>query len=114
MQVLVQENNDEVTVTSVYPSSNSYATIAFEDNWPLKGITTLMMALWRFESDRTTQRTTSARKPDDRLSSNPMGAGYSNGYAVKLPNVLPANVSIYNPDSKWCGGCSYHSQEGDN
>ncbi len=73
-----------------------------------------MMALWRFESDRTTQRTTSARKPDDRLSSNPMGAGYSNGYAVKLPNVLPANVSIYNPDSKWCGGCSYHSQEGDN
>lgn len=33
---LVQENNPEVTVTSVYPSSDKYATMAFEDNGRLR------------------------------------------------------------------------------
>ncbi|MCA2492196.1 MULTISPECIES: DUF4114 domain-containing protein, partial [Vibrio] len=45
---LVQENNPEVTVTSVYPSSDTYATMAFEDRWPLMGDYDFNDVVWRY------------------------------------------------------------------
>ncbi|WP_059017815.1 LruC domain-containing protein [Vibrio coralliirubri] len=92
-EVLVQENNEDVTVTSVYPSSNSYATIAFEDNWPLKGDYDFNDVVWRY---RVTEQLNGQRELKNLTidyTLQAMGAGYSNGYALKLPNVLPANVA---------------------
>ena len=36
-EALTQQNDPDITVTSVYPSSDTYATMGFEDRWPLMG-----------------------------------------------------------------------------
>ncbi|CAK3827163.1 LruC domain-containing protein [Vibrio crassostreae] len=92
-EVLVQENNEDVTVTTVYPSSNSYATIAFEDNWPLKGDYDFNDVVWRYKVTEQLNGQRELKNLTVDYTLQAMGAGYSNGYAVKLPNVLPANVA---------------------
>ncbi|CAH7284990.1 conserved exported hypothetical protein [Vibrio chagasii] len=92
-EVLVQENNEDVTVTTVYPSSNSYATIAFEDNWPLKGDYDFNDVVWRYKVTEQLNGQRELKNLTVDYTLQAMGAGYSNGYAVKLPNVLPVNVA---------------------
>ncbi|WP_038869095.1 MULTISPECIES: LruC domain-containing protein [Vibrio] len=92
-EVLVQENDPDVTVTSVYPSSNSYATMAFEDRWPLMGDYDFNDVVWRYRVTELLngQRELKTITVDYTLQA--MGAGFSNGFAVKLPNVDPTNVA---------------------
>ncbi|WP_039986068.1 LruC domain-containing protein [Vibrio owensii] len=92
-EVLVQENNPEVTVTSVYPSSDTYATMAFEDRWPLMGDYDFNDVVWRYRVTELLngQRELKTITVDYTLQA--MGAGYSNGFAVKLPNVDSSNVA---------------------
>ncbi|RTZ17790.1 LruC domain-containing protein [Vibrio aquaticus] len=92
-EVLVQENDPEVTVTSVYPSSDTYATMAFEDRWPLVGDYDFNDVVWRYRVTELLngQRELKTITVDYTLQA--MGAGYSNGFAVKLPNVDSSNVA---------------------
>lgn len=92
-EVLVQENDPEVTVTSVYPSSDTYATMAFEDRWPLMGDYDFNDVVWRYRVTELLngQRELKTITVDYTLQA--MGAGYSNGFAVKLPNVDSSNVA---------------------
>ncbi|MGF1766883.1 LruC domain-containing protein [Enterovibrio makurazakiensis] len=92
-EVLTQQNNPDVTVTSVYPSSDGYATLAFEDNWPLKGDYDFNDVVWRYRitEEMNGQRELKSISADYTLQA--MGAGYSNGFAVHLPNVDPSNVA---------------------
>ncbi|MFV8458459.1 LruC domain-containing protein [Vibrio owensii] len=92
-EVLVQESNPEFTVTSVYPSSDTYATMAFEDRWPLMGDYDFNDVVWRYRVTELLngQRELKTITVDYTLQA--MGAGYSNGFAVKLPNVDSSNVA---------------------
>ncbi|HHB1594975.1 LruC domain-containing protein [Vibrio campbellii] len=92
-EVLVQENDPEVTVTSVYPSSDTYATMAFEDRWPLMGDYDFNDVVWRYRVTELLngQRELKTITVDYTLQA--MGAGFSNGFAVKLPNVDPSNLA---------------------
>ncbi|KAA8681322.1 LruC domain-containing protein [Vibrio gigantis] len=92
-EVLVQENNDDVTVTSVYPSSDTFATLAFEDNWPLKGDYDFNDVVWRYRVTELLNGQRELKTITIDYTLQAMGAGYSNGYAVQLPNVLPGNVA---------------------
>ncbi|USH04291.1 LruC domain-containing protein [Grimontia kaedaensis] len=92
-EVLTQNNNPEITVTSVYPSSNGYATIAFEDNWPFKGDYDFNDVVMRYRITETMngQRELKSFSADYTLQA--MGAGYANGFALHLPNVDPSNIA---------------------
>ncbi|WP_029999504.1 LruC domain-containing protein [Vibrio parahaemolyticus] len=90
---LVQENNPEVTVTSVYPSSDTYATMAFEDRWPLMGDYDFNDVVWRYRVTELLNGQREIKNITFDYTLQAMGAGFSNGFAVHLPNVNPANIA---------------------
>lgn len=90
---LVQENNPEVTVTSVYPSSDMYATMAFEDRWPLMGDYDFNDVVWRYRVTELLNGQREIKNITFDYTLQAMGAGFSNGFAVHLPNVNPANIA---------------------
>ncbi|NLS11995.1 LruC domain-containing protein [Vibrio sp. SM6] len=91
-QPLVPVDSDQLT-TSVYPTANGYATLAFEDRWPQMGDYDFNDVVWRY---RITEQLTAAqavKRIDIDYTLQAMGAGYANGYALHLPNVDAANIS---------------------
>ncbi|MCY9854243.1 LruC domain-containing protein [Vibrio mediterranei] len=92
-ETLVQENDPDISVTSVYPSSDSMATIAFEDRWPLMGDYDFNDVVWSYKITEQIngQRELTNITIDYTLQA--MGAGYSNGFALQLPNVDPNNLA---------------------
>lgn len=88
MQVRV--NLNEVTITE-YPSATGWTTIAFEDNWPLMkdyDLNDLVVYL----------RTTSHRRAEGLIQVDikgevaAVGAGYHNGFGIRLPGVLASDI----------------------
>ena len=90
-EVLVQENNEDVTVTTVYPSSNSYATIAFEDNWPLKGDYDFNDVVWRYKVTEQLNGQRELKNLTVDYTLQAMGAGYSNVYYQTCFSCLSFN-----------------------
>lgn len=90
---LVQENNPEVTVTSVYPSSDTYATMAFEDRWPLMGDYDFNDVVWRYRVTELLNGQREIKNITFDFTLQAMGAGFSNGFAIHLPNVDPSNLA---------------------
>ncbi len=88
MQVRV--NRNEVTITS-YPSSNGWATVAFEDNWPL-------MVDYDMNDLVVYLRTTTHRSSQGLLQVDitgelaAVGAGYHNGFGIRLPGVMATGI----------------------
>ena len=90
---LVLENDNDVVITSVYPGSDTYATMAFEDRWPLMGDYDFNDVVWRY---RVTEQLNGQREVTNLTvdyTLQAMGAGFSNGFALHLPNVDPSNVA---------------------
>jgi LruC domain-containing protein len=90
---LVQENNPEVTVTSVYPSSDTYATMAFEDRWPLMGDYDFNDVVWRYRVTELLNGQREIKNITFDFTLQAMGAGFSNGFAIHLPNVDSTNLA---------------------
>ncbi len=91
-EILVQNSESDVTTTSVYPSSDSYATLAFEDRWPLLGDYDFNDVVWKY---RITETLNSQREVKGFSASyylKAMGAGYHNGFALHLPGVDRTNL----------------------
>ncbi|WP_164683968.1 LruC domain-containing protein [Vibrio maerlii] len=89
---LVQQDSD-ITLTSVYPSGDSYATIAFEDRWPLMGDYDFNDVVWRYQITEQLNGQRAVKNITFDYTLQAMGAGYSNGYGVHLPGVDLANVA---------------------
>lgn len=92
-ETLTQNNDPDITVTSVYPSSDSFATIAFEDRWPLMGDYDFNDVVLQYRVTETLNGVRELKGITIDYTLQAMGAGYSNGFAVQLPNVDPSNVS---------------------
>ncbi|WP_341665406.1 LruC domain-containing protein [Vibrio sp.] len=92
-EALTQQNDPDITVTSVYPSSDTYATMGFEDRWPLMGDYDFndVVLKYRVVEQLNGQRELKSISIDYTVQA--MGAGYSNGFAVKLPNVAQSNIA---------------------
>lgn len=87
-------NQQEVDVTS-YPSPMDWTTVAFEDNWPFYGdydMNDLVVYL-----RNTTYSTSSGIKRiliEGEMAA--AGAGYHNGFAIRLPGVLRSEITERN------------------
>ena len=93
LEVLGQASNPDVTITSYYPSADSWGTLAFEDNWPRIGdydFNDLVMN-YRVTETINGQREITHLRMDFRLQA--MGAAFHNGFALRLPNVAPSQVA---------------------
>lgn len=81
------EITDPGTTASFYPQQNGFATIAFEDNWPLIGdydFTDLVVnyRLTQYVRDNAVVRV----KIEGQIAA--VGASYHNGFAFRFPGVL--------------------------
>lgn len=79
------------TVTDYYPSQNGWSTIAFEDNWPHEedyDMNDLIVYL------RTAVSSNAAGVTNVTIGGEvaAYGAGYHNGFAIRLPGVHPDQV----------------------
>lgn len=89
---LVQQDSD-ITITSVYPSGNEYATIAFEDRWPLMGDYDFNDVVWRYQITEQLNGQRELKNISFDYTLQAMGAGFSNGYGIHLPGVDPSNIA---------------------
>lgn len=88
MQVRLSQN--EVAITD-YPSSTGWTTIAFEDNWPLLGDYD-MNDLVVYMRTSTHRRTEGLLRVDIAGEVAAAGAGYHNGFGIRLPGVQASDV----------------------
>jgi LruC domain-containing protein len=93
LEVLTQSNNPQTTITSYYPSADTWGSLAYEDNWPRKGDYDFNDVVMNYRITETINglREIIRIKADFRLQA--MGAGFHNGFALHLPSVLPGNVA---------------------
>lgn len=88
MQVRLAEN--EVTIIE-YPSASGWTTIAFEDNWPL-------LDDYDLNDLVVYMRTTSHKRAEGLVQVDilgeiaAVGAGYHNGFGIRLPGVLATDI----------------------
>lgn len=75
-----------------YPSSTTWGTLAYEDQWPKMGDYDLNDLVVRYRSRQilNAQRDVKALEMDLRVDGH--GAGMSNGFAVSLPGIPPNQV----------------------
>lgn len=78
------------TLSSYYPASNRYATLAFEDNWPLQGDYDMndVVIKYRLKTVSVDDGLTAVRIQGEVVA---MGASYHNGFAFRIPG-LPSNL----------------------
>jgi len=87
-QVDIAEQN---VTTSYYPSADSWATLAFEDNWPLEGDYDMNDLVVRY---RLTSYDAGGNLMRVKIEGEvvAMGASYHNGFAFRLPGLLRSQV----------------------
>lgn len=74
-----------------YPSSDSWATLAFEDNWPLVGDYDMNDVVVRYRlSSYDVEGTLMRVKIEGKVVA--IGASYNNGFAFRLPGLLSSEV----------------------
>jgi LruC domain-containing protein len=79
---------------SYYPSANTYANIAFEDNWPKKGDYDLndMVVSYRYTFTNNAQNQVVDLKGEYSVAAS--GASFRNGFGVQLPVNAAAVSSV--------------------
>ena len=90
---LTQINEPDLLITSVYPASDQYATLAFEDCWPEIGDYDFNDVVWQY---RVTERLNGQRELTGftyDLQLQAMGGSYHNGFAIHLPTVSTDQVA---------------------
>lgn len=82
----------EQNVTATYyPSANGWATLAFEDNWPLEGDYDMNDLVVRYRlSSYHVEGTLMRVKIEGKTIA--LGASYHNGFAFRLPGLLRSQV----------------------
>ena len=82
----------EQNVTATYyPSANGWATLAFEDNWPLEGDYDMNDLVLRYRlSSYHVEGTLMRVKIEGETIA--LGASYHNGFAFRLPGLLRSQV----------------------
>lgn len=77
-----------------FPSQNTYASIAFEDNWPTKGDYDLndLVVKYRYTFTNNAQNQVVSLQGDYSVAA--VGASYKNGFGVQLPIAASAVSSV--------------------
>ncbi len=91
-EVLLQNNNADITTLSIYPSANSYATLAFEDRWPMQGDYDFNDVVWKYQIKETLNGLREVKSFTADYHLKAMGAHFHNGFALHLPGVDKSNV----------------------
>lgn len=88
-QVNIAEQN--LTATHYYPSVDSWATLAFEDNWPLVGDYDMNDLVVRYRLSHFDSGGNLTRiNIDGEIVA--IGASYHNGFAFRIPGLLHSDV----------------------
>lgn len=90
---LGQDPNDDGDIISYYPTQNGYATMMFEDLWPLIGDYDFNDLIMKYKLKRTLGAQNSLKRLEGEYIVQAQGAGYSNGYSVHLPGVNKGNIA---------------------
>lgn len=85
---------DDPTAASYqdYPSSGGWATLAYEDNWPLVGDYDLNDMVMRYRSREVRHRSGKVARLEMSFRLDARGAAENNGFALALPDILPEDV----------------------
>ncbi|USH04434.1 LruC domain-containing protein [Grimontia kaedaensis] len=75
-----------------YPSEQGYATIAYEDNWPKEGDYDMNDVVMRFRMTETLDEDNHATRILITGYLAAYGAGYHNGFAIRLPGLNQSDI----------------------
>ena len=92
-EVLIQNNNPDICMTTIFPAANTWGTLAFEDNWPVKGDYDFNDVIMRYRITEVMNSQRELTSIDATFQLQAMGGDYHNGFALRLPNVDVANIS---------------------
>ncbi len=92
-EVLIQNNNPDVLMTTISPAANVWGTVAFEDNWPVQGDYDFNDVVMRYRITEIMNGQLELTSIDVTFQLQAMGGDYHNGFALRLPNVDVANIS---------------------
>ncbi|EOD77941.1 hypothetical protein D515_03418 [Grimontia indica] len=76
-----------------YPSEQGYATIAYEDNWPKEGDYDMNDVVIRFRMTETLDEDNHATRILITGYLAAYGAGYHNGFAIRLPGLNQSDIN---------------------
>lgn len=85
---------DEGTSVVHYPSSSSYVTLAYEDNWPVVGDYDMNDVVVAFRSSRYSNENAETIRYEINGKVLALGAGYHNGFAVQLDNIPTSEIDL--------------------
>jgi LruC domain-containing protein len=92
---LTQTNNPDAVITSVYPSSNSWATLLFEDRWPFIGDYDFNDMVFKYRVTEQLNGSGDVRGFSAIYKLQAMGASYHNGFAIDLPGLTHSDIQSY-------------------
>ncbi|MGF1766771.1 LruC domain-containing protein [Enterovibrio makurazakiensis] len=86
-----------------YPSERGYATLAFEDNWPKEGDYDMNDVVLRFRITETLDEDNQATRILITGYLAAYGAGYHNGFAMRLPGLNYVDINNAQTTMKYNG-----------
>ena len=86
------DGSSNTTTTSYYPSQNGYATMMFEDRWPVMGDYDFNDLVVRYRLKRTLDSQSGLKRLEGTYQVQAKGASFHNGFALRLPGVSPSAV----------------------
>jgi LruC domain-containing protein len=90
---LEQSSDENGDIISYYPSKNGFATMMYEDLWPLIGDYDFNDVVMQYRMKRTLGGQNSLKRLESTYTVQAQGAGYSNGYSLHLPGVAKSNIA---------------------
>ena len=87
-----EEGSTESTITSYYPSQNGYATMMFEDLWPVMGDYDFNDLVVRYRLKRSLNSDSGLKRLEGSYQVQAQGASFHNGLALRLPGVSASAV----------------------
>ena len=91
-EILVQNDQPNITTTSIYPAACSWATIAFEDKWPELGDYDFNDLVLRQRVTETLNGPRDVLRIQADYQVQAVGGSYANGFAVRLPGVQASDI----------------------
>lgn len=89
---LQQEAASNEITTSYYPSQNGFATIMFEDRWPVVGDYDFNDLVVKYRLKRSLAAQNGLKRLEGTYKIQAKGASYRNGFALHLPGVSQSNI----------------------
>jgi LruC domain-containing protein len=90
---LEQDNGDtDTTTSSYYPSQNGFATLAYEDRWPVLDDYDFNDLVVKYRLKRYLASQSGLKRLEGTFNIQAKGAAYHNGFALRLPGVAQSNI----------------------